>query len=406
MRIAHFSPLPPQKSGIAAYCAELLPYLMAEAEVDVFVPDGSTAVSQLPFPVHPISSFWQHAPHQHPWDICLYHMGNHPAYHDQIYTTLLRYPGIVILHDLNLHAFYLHWRENGRFPHTAYLREMAYVGGLKALQTARQVIHGHLSPPTNQYPLFHRITRSSLGLIVHTRHAQKQILATQPTVNIAHIPLGVRPSSLAKPASKPPILQQVPPDAPLLLSAGYIAPSKRIEVILQALHQLKQEGQPFYYLLLGKPVPDYNIEAQIHDLGLADRICLTGYVDDQTFQACLWHADLAINLRSRPTNGEMSAALLRLMAHGKPVLVSDIDGFAEFPNGVVAKIPQETAEEEQQILVQTLRDLLTQPHKREQIGTAARQYVATYHQFEDVAQQYVTFARQCLQKLTKVNAYG
>ena len=53
VRIAHVSPLPPQQTGIADYCASLLPYVAEVIDVDVFgLPE--TAVSN--FPVHPIST--------------------------------------------------------------------------------------------------------------------------------------------------------------------------------------------------------------------------------------------------------------------------------------------------------------------------------------------------------------
>ena len=39
MKLAYFSPLSPQRSGIADYSAELLPYLAMGAEITLFV-DG------------------------------------------------------------------------------------------------------------------------------------------------------------------------------------------------------------------------------------------------------------------------------------------------------------------------------------------------------------------------------
>src|SRR5947208_13533169 len=40
MRLAYFSPLPPQRSGIADYSAELLPVLAGHLEVEPFVDEG------------------------------------------------------------------------------------------------------------------------------------------------------------------------------------------------------------------------------------------------------------------------------------------------------------------------------------------------------------------------------
>ena len=54
MRVAYFSPLNPQPSGISDYSEELLPHLAAGAEIELFVdgfaPSNAALVSR--FPVH------------------------------------------------------------------------------------------------------------------------------------------------------------------------------------------------------------------------------------------------------------------------------------------------------------------------------------------------------------------
>ena len=48
--------------------------------------------------------------------------------------------------------------------------------------------------------------------------------------------------------------------------------------------------------------------------------------------------DVLVNLRS-PTMGETSGSVIRGLALGKPMLVSDVGWFAELPDGVALKIP-------------------------------------------------------------------
>src|SRR6478672_11118036 len=83
MRIAFFSPLPPAKSGIADYSAALLNSLHRIAEVEAF--------SERP-------------PHFDParYDVCVYQIGNNP-YHIAPYQMALEHPGVVVLHEANLH---------------------------------------------------------------------------------------------------------------------------------------------------------------------------------------------------------------------------------------------------------------------------------------------------------------
>ena len=48
--------------------------------------------------------------------------------------------------------------------------------------------------------------------------------------------------------------------------------------------------------------------------------------------------DVLVNLRS-PTMGETSGSVIRGLALGKPMLVSDVGWFGELPDGVALKIP-------------------------------------------------------------------
>ena len=83
MRVAFFSPLPPTKSGIADYSAALLPSLEQLANVTVFS-DSAAGFDPSKF------------------DLCLYQIGNNP-YHTIAYETALKHPGVVVMHESNLH---------------------------------------------------------------------------------------------------------------------------------------------------------------------------------------------------------------------------------------------------------------------------------------------------------------
>jgi len=84
-------------------------------------------------------------------------------------------------------------------------------------------------------------------------------------------------------------------------------------------------------LIVGQPAP--NIE-KIE----ADGVITTGYVDDDDFPRYYAAADRLVNLRY-PSAGETSGTLIRALAAGKPVAVSDYAQFAELPDSIVVKIP-------------------------------------------------------------------
>ncbi|HET6899146.1 MAG TPA: glycosyl transferase family 1, partial [Vicinamibacteria bacterium] len=86
-RLAVWSPLPPSPSGIADYVAESLPALAHHFDV--------VTVSEEPRSAPP------------PADLDLYHLGNSPA-HGFVYRAARARPGVVVLHDWNLHHLVLH----------------------------------------------------------------------------------------------------------------------------------------------------------------------------------------------------------------------------------------------------------------------------------------------------------
>ncbi len=82
MTVGFFSPLPPARSGVADYSAELLRAL----EIDE--PLGAVKVNARDA------------------DVPLYHLGNNPL-HGEIYRHALETPGVTVLHDAVLHHFFL-----------------------------------------------------------------------------------------------------------------------------------------------------------------------------------------------------------------------------------------------------------------------------------------------------------
>jgi glycosyltransferase involved in cell wall biosynthesis len=162
---------------------------------------------------------------------------------------------------------------------------------------------------------------------------------------------------------------------------------------------LQGDFPKLYYVLVGEPVDNYDLLPFIRQSRLESRVYITGFVDRATFEACLQTIDIGINLRTGPSGGEMSAAVARLLAAGRPTIVSDVDGFAELPDDCVIKIRQDESEVEQ--LVAALRQLILDPSTRAAYGENARRYVQTEFSFTRVAQSYAEFIRECLNAADK-----
>ena len=89
MRLAWFSPLPPARSGIAAYSADLVPRL-ARGPRDRLLRRRTTSRDFL----------WK--ARRDPYDLVVYQLGNAPC-HDYMWGYLAAFPGLVVLHDARLH---------------------------------------------------------------------------------------------------------------------------------------------------------------------------------------------------------------------------------------------------------------------------------------------------------------
>lgn len=384
MKLAHFSPLPPQPSGIADYCAALLPHLAALLAVDIFT-DGATSAHDKWRPAQTFT-----AAQRLDYDFCLYHLGNNHAFHANVYETMLRFPSVTVLHEFNLHGFYL---RSGR---ANYLREMGYAYGGAGLQAAYNAFAGRPIPKKMaQYPLFNRVVALNEAIIVHTTFAKEAILELFPTAKVARIPLAAPPAQ-APTGEQPPFLANLEPGTLLLGSFGYLSSSKRLAEILHVLAQARATLPPFRYVLVGRPVQDYNLAQLIGELGLQDIVYETGFVTSDAFLHYMEAIDIALNLRSGPTGGEMSATLMQLLAHGKPTLVSDVGGFVDFPDETVVKIQQDEGEAAE--ITAVLSQLMHNHDRRCQIGAAGQAYVQQHCTFPQVAKHIYEF----LQEINKI----
>lgn len=390
MRIAYFSPLPPQRSGVAVYNAQLLPYLAQHAALTLFHPQPAQVDVALrqQFDVRAVADFG--GPLAEGFDVCLYQMGNNITYHADVHAVLRRWSGVVTLHDVNVHSFYGElFLQQGNVP--AYVREMAYAYGRSGANYARRAHLGEHQYGAAHYPLFERLVNQSLGVVVHSRAVEQQIVTRCARTPVTHINLHQEDLAARLPAAA--VAKQrlsYDPDDLLLASFGYVAPSKRIETVLRAVAELHGRFPRLRYALVGELVPGYNIQSLIAKWNLEDVVRLVGYADDATFDQYLAATDVGINLRY-PSQGEMSATLLSLMAASKPTLISAVAAFADLPPGTV--IPVDVGPEEQAQVTAALADLLSRPEQRHKIGAAAHRYIVDACNPNHIAREYIDFLR-------------
>jgi glycosyltransferase involved in cell wall biosynthesis/2-polyprenyl-3-methyl-5-hydroxy-6-metoxy-1,4-benzoquinol methylase len=399
IRLAYFSPLNPQPSGISDYSEELLMHLRSYLEIDLFVdgfkPENSEVLNS--FRVFDYKNDPSTLDGLIGYDAFLYHIGNDYRYHSGIYTVMQAYPGIVVLHDFALQDFFLGMaRQQGRM--SIYFDEIeAGHGRHERLRAEEHFNRGaapfHESAPL-EFPLNARISRSAEGIIVHSEWSRERIETVAPGVPIACIKHHITQRAAETPANHKNNQGTV-----RIASFGLITPDKAIERVLRALAAMR-ERLSFHYTMVGSAANYPELPDLVRKYGLQEQVTLTGYVSLEEFQRRILETDIAINLRERPV-GATSGSLCRLMAAGVPAIVSNVGAFSELPDDAVVKIDHDQFGDA--LLQAYLSKLIEDPELRGRLGRNARAYVLTEHNIETSAAKYAAFVREVIARRPRTN---
>jgi glycosyltransferase involved in cell wall biosynthesis/SAM-dependent methyltransferase len=365
LKVAFFSPLPPAKSGIADYSAALLEQLRRLVDVEAF--------SQAPAHFHPAD-----------FDIALYQIGNN-LHHDFCYDMALRYPGVPVVHEANLHHLIADITIK-RGDWDAYLTEVEFDGGREALAYAQRVRTLEIGPDYDGVPMLRRLLSVSKAAIVHSAYVERELRQagfTRPIGRIQHgawIPETDRMSYRQR--------LGIAEDVPLIGTFGFLKPYKRVAESLRAFRRLLRVEPGARMILVGEPHAELPLDSIIDSLGLRAAVRVIGFAPIADFEGYLAACDIVLNLRF-PTVGENSGTLMRALGLGKAVIVSDVGSFSEFPDEICLKVPVDSAEED--LLFEYLNVLVSQPRVRHAFGIAASQWVQRECTWRRVAERYAEF---------------
>ena len=319
-RVAWFTPLPPVRSGIARYSAELLPHLGHHFAIDVFV---DTTEWQAPLGVAGVFSahdfVWKHG--ADPYALIVYQLGNAPC-HDYMWPYLVRFPGLVTLHDGQLHHSRARrlLQENRREHYRAEFRYNHPDADPLATELGAAGLLGAL---TELWPMRRVVLTSSRSMLVHNTRLAEELRDEDADVAVDVVDMGVpEPPDAAKVGDRVRTSLGLSPDVVLFAAFGKITPEKRVTQALRALARVAHET-PWHMMLCGEQVDHYDPRADARLFGVSDRVTVTGYIDEHEMPGYVDAADVCVCLRW-PTSRETSASWLRCLAAGKPTIVTDL----------------------------------------------------------------------------------
>lgn len=383
-RLAYVSPMPPDRTGIADYSAELLPALAQFYDIDVIV-DGSSAAraQEGRFPLREAAWLRQHAAH---YNVVLYHFGNSP-WHCYMVELLEDVPGIVVLHDFYLSG--LIWSMDSRPGFGGLkMREPYYSHGYSALIEAQ----GDERQVALRYPFNRSILEKAQGVIVHSAvslRLAEQWYGPQLADDWVQIPLLRELANVGGDARRSAReALGMAEDAFLVCSFGMLGETKLNDRLISAwLASGLAQDVRCHLVFVGELGGDEYCERlrkQLAGLGERSRITVTGWADGSTFKQYLFAADLAVQLRSL-SRGETSAAVLDCMNHRLATIVNANGSMADLPEQSVHRLPDHFDIEQ---LAEALQYLRYDEAARKALGQRARDVIEQQHTPEHCAKLY------------------
>lgn len=364
--------MPPAKTGIADYSEALVTELERLADVSVF--DSPGKINARPF-----------GPGD--FDIALYHIGNNP-WHDFVYETALRHPGVAVMHEANLHHLIADLTIK-RGDWDAYVAECEYNGGAAARERAMRARTLTIGPDYEAVAMTRRLLESSRGLIVHSNFVAQQMRGQGFAGPVATIPHGAWIPEVDRNGAREALGLD---ESNFLVGVfGHIKPYKRIAESLRAFRRLARLEPSLRMILVGEPHPEFPVGQMIRTLGLAEHVRVLGYAPIEKFVDYIAACDAVLNLRY-PTVGETSGSLQRALGLGRAVIVSDAGAFSELPDDICLKAPVGAGEED--LIFEYLNVLVSRPDLARAMGNRARDWVARECSWSTVARQYVDFLSQ------------
>ncbi len=404
-KIALFTPLHPQKTGIADWIEEMLPYLReilgSNYQIDLFVddcvPSEEDTVSN-----HKIFEMDSFESIHNDYDLPIYQMGNN-NFHCKIYNIAMKYPGLVISHDFAIHHMVacIHLEHNKN--DVSYFEAVRDNHGNSARDLAYQrAVDGELGlweTDAIDYPMNRTLIKNSKGVIVFSEFAKRRIQSYHDFVPVHRIYLHC--SGKAKKCTLDEVEKarkhlrlNLREKESLICVFGFIGHSKRPYSILKAAKKLQKLGFKFKLIYVGKLQEECkDLLKKINEYGLKNKVTVTGFTSIEDFDAYVRAADVCISLRY-PTMGETSGVLMRALRYGKPAIVTNVGTFQEFSEEMVTKI--DWGENEVKELSEALISLISDEKKRKIIEKNAVSYASKYLEPYSTAESCANFIKELI----------
>ncbi|USX27936.1 glycosyltransferase [Oxalobacteraceae bacterium OTU3CINTB1] len=383
-RLALVTPLPPERTGIADYAAQLLPALASHFEIELVLcqPRVQLPPALAALPQRSVEWFAEHgAGFEH----IMYQFGNSP-FHSHMFALLRQHPGVVVLHDFFLSSVLAYEQMTGAMPGAwteALFDGHGYVAMRDGLTDGDAAKH--------RYPCNLDVLRGATAVVVHSAHARE--LAQQWYGHAAADNWEVVPLPRAAPLADGPAARAaaraalgVDAGAWLVCSFGFIGPTKLCRELAQAwiASTLHAERDAVLVFVGANHGGDYGVALSALLAEAGGRVRIAGWTDEADYHRYLQAADAAVQLRA-VSHGETSAAVLDCMNYGLPTIVNANGSLAGLRDDCVLKLPEQVTVAD---LTGALERLRADPAFGAGVGARARALLRSEHSPEHCAALY------------------
>ena len=406
MRLAWFSPWPPDRSGVAGRSAELVPALAAAGHaVDVCVgaadvrrhPDGPPEAGQVR--VQSAHDFlWRALRGQ--YDLTVYQVGNSHL-HEFIWPYLFRWPGLVVLHDARLHhaRAAAHLQSHSARSNTGrYRADFAWNHPDVSADAAELGVAGFDGSYYYMWPMVRDVIMVSRTTAVHALGAATALQHEFPGEPIEYLTLGegrdVPLSTAEREAARTAL--GFASDTVAFGVFGGLTLEKRVPEIIRAFRACLGVQPSSRLLLAGNVHPSLDWCSLARHAGIEQAVILRQGLDDVAFDQAVAAVDVSLNLRW-PSAHETSGPWLRALAEGRATVVTDLAHQSHVPSLDPRTWQSMDAEpvtiaidvlDEAHSLGLALRRLATDAALRDRLGRSARRYWERTHTFARMRDEY------------------
>ncbi|MGD0219890.1 MAG: glycosyltransferase family 4 protein [Acidimicrobiales bacterium] len=384
MKLAVWTPLPPQRSGIADYSYGLLAELAKRAEVVAVVRDGARSPALAPKGVEVVM---KSAYNPRSTQLDIYHFGNHSRFHGYMYEAICRRPGILVLHDPALPDF--HYDLCGGYDSLLFRDEAHFDDPGSDTAYPVRYVDDHVEVDWLRLPLARRLVEASALTIVHSAWARDAFAARYPRATIVHrhhaTPVGGRST-------------RAPDDGAVTFGTfGGISRPKRTAQVLHAFATVRRETPRARLIICGRAdggglLAD-ETRAAIARARLAGSVTLRIDAPADEMTRLIGACDAVVALRW-PTVGETSGPMMRAFGIGRVVITSDVPQNREIDPRFCWRVPVDAGEDA--ALAQRMRDVVADPRSVHAAGAIAREFIRREASFAVVAAQHLELAEQLI----------